>query len=212
MPRIIGDVDELIAAIERAARSEISSRRGDGDRQVESILAQARERAERIGEEILAPARREAEQERRRRRAAAAREAEEEYLRAREDLLAEVWERGAARLEELVGDTDRYAEILRRLALEGARRLEAEQLTLASDERGHRLLTQQRLREWGEQLGAEQEREMSFERADEPLAGPAGLVVLETGGRRRVDLTFPTQLRHARQEIRERIFRRMVES
>ena len=209
MARMIGDVDELLAAVRHAARQEAGRVEREARAEAERIEEEARRDAEELRERQVAEARRSAERTARRELAEAGGEAKRRYLKAREELIGEAWHRAEESLGELTGNGDRYVEALRRLALLAARRLGGGAVVLASDGAGHELLTDERLEEWAREV--EGVEKSAFERADEPADIRGGLVASEKNGRRRVDLSFAARLARAREELRGEIFRELVE-
>jgi vacuolar-type H+-ATPase subunit E/Vma4 len=211
MARILGDVDELITAVEHAARGDAEKRKTETENRADNILEEARQKADAVRQEILNRARSEADAKRRQRLAQATQSAKQSYLTTREEILNQVWQQAEDRLRELPDDRETYAGVLRQLAWLAVRTLGPGHLILAADSRGHELLTEDRLDSWSREASQQFEDSVSFERAAGPVDTWGGLLVTETESRRRMDSTFPTRLEIAREEVRDHIFRRLVE-
>ncbi len=224
MPRIIGDLAGLITAIEHRARAEVQSREKQAEQQAIEILDKARQAADETRQQILDRANRRAETEQRQQRAEAIRAAQQNYLQSREALLNRVWQEAEAQLRALPSEEneeenkaenkkenkkENYVKVLERLTRLAAQTLGGGRLLLAADAAGHELLTDDRLARWSEAAGAALEAEVLFERAADPLDTWGGLLARQKESRRQVDLTFPTRLALAREEMREQIFERL---
>lgn len=212
MPRILGDPDELIEAINRKARNDEHDIRKQSEEKAEQVREEARERARRAREEILENAHEKAEEIRRKRRARASRQQNREHLEEREKLLDQAWSRAEERLRSLSEDKEACEKILKRLALLGVRILGPGKRILTSGEEGYELLTEKRLQSWAREFGKELEGKVHLERAPEPADTWGGIVVTDEKGKRRVDATFPSRLLLAREEIRGDILRKLVGS
>ncbi len=211
MPHIIGDLDDLITTIHHAARGESRTKQTEAERQAEKTLAEARQQAERTRQEILDRARAQAEAKRRQLLAGAVLTARHNYLTGREELLNQVWQRAEQHLRSLPDEADTYADVLGQLARLAVHTLGPGQLILAADPKGHDLLTEERLETWSQEASDAFEAPVSFERAARPADTWGGLVVTAAKGRRGVDATFPARLEMAKDEIREMIFKRLVQ-
>lgn len=212
MADIIGNLDDLIAAIEGAARGDADKKLKDSEARAEEILDSARQEADETRQQILGRAKAKAEQERRQQLAEATQSAKRQYLQEREELLNRVWQQAEERLRRLPEDETAYTKVLGRLVRLAVQTLGPGQLELAADPKGHELLTEERLDEWREQAVDAAESSVSFERASQPIESWGGLVATEAGSRRRMDGTFSTRLELAKEEIRETIFNHLVTS
>lgn len=211
MKGIIGDVDDLVTTIRHVARAQSQSKKTEAERQAEKILADARQQADHIRQEILNRAQAQAEAEHRQLVAQAIADARHTYLTKREELLNQVWQHAEESLRSLSDEAETYAEVLGQLAQLAAQTLKSEHLILAADPKGHKLLTEKRLEKWGKAASEAGEMSVTFEQAAEPLDAWAGLIIYEADGRRRIDATFSTRLDMARDEIREAIFKQLVQ-
>lgn len=211
MAEMIGNLDDLITAIEHTARGEIQHKQSETGQQAEQILNEAREEGERIRQEILQRAGKQAEKKRQQQLAQAMDTAKQNYLTTREELLDQVWRQAEQKLRNLPDHSEAYVEALERLARLAAQTIAADHLILKVDPKGHRLLTNERLEAWSQSVSENLERPVTFERAFDPADSWGGMLVLEKGGRRQVDATLATRLEIAREEIRDRIFNHLVQ-
>lgn len=212
MPKVIGDIEELLTAAEHLARSEIQEIKKQAEQEVERIRANANERAEKTRRDILARAREKAAVLRQRRQTSDIRLETDRYLREREALLEQVWQQADDKLHELVEQETQYAEVLARQALAALDILGPGERLIAADARGHELLTPQRLKKWEQTAGKQFEKKVTFERDRQPHGSWGGLIVMDKNRRRRVDATFATRLALAREELREEVFRKLRSS
>ncbi|MDX1686910.1 MAG: V-type ATP synthase subunit E family protein [Candidatus Promineifilaceae bacterium] len=210
MTRIIGDLASLEEEVHRIARSKARDKEKKAERRAEEIVEEAKREAEEVQEEILGQARSRAEELRRLRRAQATQDARRKRLTAREEHLEEVWNQAEKALRDLVESED-YLRILRQLAWLAVQTLGPHRLILSADPRGHELLTEERLRAWSEEAGEAFGGPVQFEKAPEPADTWGGMVAEREGGRERIDATFPVRLEEARAEVRDEIFKTLVE-
>lgn len=210
MARMIGDPDELTTTIGHLARSDAREMKQNAREKAERIRRDAWEKADRKREEILERARNRARDIRRRRKVDVTREEKQAYLHARQDILDEVWKRAEAELRDLTENEDAYAAVLEQLAVSGVRMMGPGERTLAADEKGQSLLSEDRLLDWGRKAGEAVGGKVHFTRADDPLKTWGGLVITDTGGRRRVDATFASRLETARSDIPSEIMEILV--
>lgn len=212
METIIGDLDELTTTLWHLAHGDSEEIRQDAERRAEEKRKQARRRAEQRRDEILGKARAQAKQIRLHRRVTASREEREHFLQAREELLEDVWQAAEKHLRGLTEDKTKYAEALERMAVAAARILGSGTRTLASDGRGHKLLTAKRLKKFSRSAAEALDGEVDFQRAGDPVDTWGGLVVRDEKSARRVDMTFAARLRLAAEEIRGDVYRKLVRS
>ena len=198
MPELIGDVDELVSLIRRSATQSVLDAREEARQESQEILDSATEEIEQMQAEANVAAKREAEALHRRTLAQAALDIQQQHLQRREALLDSVWDEAKARLRLLVDDPQ-YVAVLKRLALEAATALATDTVTLASNAKGHDLLTPERLADWGAEAGT------TFRRAPHPAEPWGGLFAADEAGRRVVDNSFPNRLALAREELREQV-------
>ena len=218
MAEIIGNLEQLLTAVQHTAHSDADHLRGDADERARNIRDDAEERASRIRESILGDARAEADEIRRRHAVQMTREARREYLEAREGLLEKVWQGASVRLDEIREDADRYRSVLRCLLFDALALTGGGEYLVASDAKGHELLAEKQLEEWASEAGERLNEKIRLVAADEPapecrgdlrrVAG--GLVVSERQGRRRINMSFAARLELARDELREEVARRLL--
>ncbi|MEJ2291037.1 MAG: V-type ATP synthase subunit E family protein [Deinococcales bacterium] len=199
-----GDLEALVAETHRRAEQRALEREATAERRAAETVDEARGAAEATLAQQRERTDEEAAEVRRRVLALGEMRVKRASLEHREALLASVWERARARLAELVGDAERYAPTLRRLAGLAARAVAESEIVLTSDPRGHALLTPERLEAWGREDG------VRYLLAPEPGAMLGGLVA--SAGRLHVDASFDTRLEVASQELRETIVRRLLAS
>ena len=152
--------------------------------------------------ETMDRARRQAEETQRQTGAQAALDGQHRRLLAREALLEKAWAEAEKRLRMLTGEP-RYVDILERLALFGARQLDAQTILLAADTTGHALLTPERLAAWSQVAG------VTFVRAPAAVAAWGGLTASDAQGRSQIDCIFATRLAQAHAELREQLAERL---
>lgn len=223
MAEIIGNLDTLLTRVQHTARSDADGIQEHAAREADQIREEAERRASESRERILADARQQATRINRHHGARELQREKQRYLETREKLFNEVFRRAEEALRELRDDPERYAEALSRLAVMSVSILGPGTWVVASDERGHELLSDERLRRWAEPG-------VSFVRADRPapeavaLAAsgsrgerpggersvPGGLVVSDEEGRRTVNASFRARLALAREELREEILGRLL--
>jgi V-type H+-transporting ATPase subunit E len=211
MPRIIGSLDQLETTVQCAGRGEAHTRIKQAEERAHHIREEARQTADTIRAERVDEAHAQARRQHRQQRAEAVQAARRTYLTTREELLDQVWQQAEQRLRQLLDDAEAYAEALHRLTRMAIQTLGTGRLLLAADPTGHKLLTEQRLQAWSEAASSEYGATVTLERAKEPLASWGGLVVTNSEQRRRVDATFATRLAVARDELRDTLFRYMVQ-
>lgn len=198
MAELIGDVDELIGLIRRAATQSVLDAEEEARRQSEEIVAAATEKAHAVQAQAHAAAQRDAEADYRRSLAQADLDLQEEHLHRREALLDRAWTEAETRLHALV-DSPGYAVVLQRLAQAAATALGSDPVLLAADAKGHALLTPERLADWSQAAG------VRFQRQREPAAIWGGLMAADETERRVVDSSFASRLALAREALREEI-------
>lgn len=205
MRKSFGDPDALLTAVEHRSRAEARRRREEAEEEADEICRSARVEARTLQKEILEDARGRREREERRRRAEGEAEIRKIRLEAREEPLEAVWEAARERLRELIGDSGSYVDVLESLALEAAGLLPVEEIRLASDPRGHDLLTEERLEEWSRRAQEALDRSVAFRRGPDPAEVEGGLVATDSEGRTRVDASFEARLHAARETLRDEI-------
>lgn len=192
-----GDLEALLAEAHRRAEQRALEREAAADRRAEEVLAGADEAARHTLDERRLHAEAEAGALRERILALGEMAGQRAMLGLREALLDSVWDAARARLRACADDPERYLPALRSLARLGARTLLTDDVELASDERGHALLTPERLEAWG------REDAVHYRRAQAPIAMAGGLEA--RAGRLRFDGSFDTRLDQARRVLRERV-------
>jgi vacuolar-type H+-ATPase subunit E/Vma4 len=199
---ILGDPDALVSEVTRRAQQraieigEDARRRAaamseGAKRECESILRQSTEAAERQLAALV-----------RKNTARAELEAQRRFAMLREAPMNRVWRAAEQRLRDLIQQPI-YRDVLKRCALRAARELGEGELVLAADPVGHELLSTETLEQWSKEAG------VRFRRASEPAPTWGGL--LATSGRVRFDATFATQFSLAQTNLRERVFRILLE-
>lgn len=211
MPKIIGDPDELITTVRHLARSDIEGIGRKAEERAAQIRREAEQQAELKRQEILATARNRIRDIGRMQNIEVGREEQREYLKAREELLENVRREAGQRLRRLTENEEKYLQVLENLALSAVRLLGPGVRVLQSDPKGHRLLTQDRLKEWENRAGEVLGEGVTFERGAEPLDASGGLLMTDRQGRR-VDATFARRLEAAWTELRAEIFAKLVGS
>lgn len=202
MPEVIGDVDELISLIRRAATQTALDAEEEARRTREDLLAAAHKEADDLRAQAKADAKRKANAAHRRILAQAALDVQRQHLEQREALLERAWTEAETRLRALP-DTAGYVDVLPRLAKDAAAALRTTTVLLAADAKGHPQLTPERLAAWGEATGVE------FRCQPQPAAIWGGLVARDEAGRRVVDCSFAARLARAREELREQVADRL---
>ncbi len=197
MAEILGDPEALVAEVIRHAHHRAAEIAQKANLEAASALESAKRESESIRRESEQAAEQQVAALLRRTAAHAVVEAQRHFMLLREAPIARVWRAAAERLRQLV-DQPGYPDVLKRCALRGASELGANELTLAADPAGHRLLSTETLDEWSKQAG------VLFRRAPEPATTWGGL--LAVSGRDRFDATFPTQLDMAEAILRERVY------
>ena len=211
MSRIIGDLEDLLAAVEHAARGEAQAIARQAEEEAARIAREAEDRAGREHRRILAEAEARAREIRQTRTRRQERDDRRAWLEAREDLLTEVWRQARERLDALAADESAHLEVLGRLVVEGARTLGPGEYAVAGAGEAHDLVTPKRCKAWAKQASEAVGGDVSLEPADAAADGAGGLVLL-AGPRRWVDLTFAARLRDARDELREAVVSRLLDS
>lgn len=191
-----GDLEALLAEAHRRAEQRALEREAAAARQADELLAGADEAARRTLGERRLHAEAEAAALRERLLALGEMAGQRALLTLRESLLDGIWDTARARLRACADDPGRYLPALRSLARLGARTLLAHDVELASEARGHALLTSERLDAWGLEDG------VRYRRAAEPIAITGGLEA--RAERLRFDGSFDTRLAQARAALRER--------
>jgi vacuolar-type H+-ATPase subunit E/Vma4 len=200
---ILGDPDALVAEISRRARQRAVSLEAEAQHQISTILDQAQKDCESIRAQEERETAAALESIAQRSKAQGELGARREFTLRREALLDRVWAGAEERLRNLTRESQPYLEILKQLALRGARELGGAEILLAADPVGHPLLTPDRLKEWSAEVHVE------FRRAGQAAQTWGGL--LATRGRTRFNASFPHQLAAARDSLRERVFQILTE-
>ena len=190
-----GDLEALVAEAHRRVEQRALEQEANAERRSAETLNEARDAAAAIVEDHRQRTEAEAAEVRVRVLALGEMRAKRVALEQREALLDIVWERARARLEALPDDRRRYLATLRRLAALAAQSLRVGEVELASEVRGHDLLTTSRLEAWGTEDG------VRYRRAPAPVTMMGGLVA--SADRLRVDVSFDTRLRIAQEELRD---------
>lgn len=210
MAEIIGNPDELVAAVQHESRRTARDIVEDAEKKAERILLDAGKQTDEESERLVAGARARAEKRRKDRAIERTRAEKESYLKARKEMMEEVWHRAEKRLDGIVEDPEAYVAVLERLAVNAAEVMGPGRRVLVSDPAGHALLTDDRLREWAEKAGKRLDGTVTFRRAEEPADISGGLIVEDEGGRRRINAAFSTRLAAAKEEISHRVMERLV--
>ena len=208
MPRMLGNLDELLERIEASIQSEVQDTHERKRKRVERILDQAEEEAQRIKEETLQQAKSRAERRKAALRAEFRRKKKAARLRELGSDLDEAWHRAESELRQLT-ETDEYQDILRRLAQQAVQLMGPGAYRLAADERGQPLLTRETLDDWEQSFEEGLEGQVDLYQADEPAAIWGGLIVEDQERPRRVDASFSARLAIARDEIGNELFDRI---
>jgi len=195
---ILGDPEALAADVIRRAQHRAVEIADHARREAASILASAEKEGESLRQQSERATERQVASLLRRNAARAELEAQRRFIRLREEPINRVWLGAEARLRKLVTQSS-YRDVLKHFALCAARDLGTDELMLAADPAGHKLLTTETLEEWSK------EARVQLRRAPKPAATWGGLLV--TSGRLRFDATFPTLLGLARAALREQVFR-----
>jgi vacuolar-type H+-ATPase subunit E/Vma4 len=191
-----GDLEALVAEAHRRVEQRALEREAAAERRSTETLNEARDAAAAIVHDHRQRTEAEAADLRERVLALGEMRSKRVALEQREALLDTVWNAARARLAALPDDRRRYLATLRRLAALAARGLGVGEVELASEVRGHDLLTPERLEAWGTEDG------VRYRRAAAPVPMMGGLVA--SSDRLRVDVSFDTRLQVAREELRER--------
>jgi vacuolar-type H+-ATPase subunit E/Vma4 len=202
MLEVRGDLEALVAEAHRRVEQRALEQEASADRRSAEALDEARHAVAAILHDHRERTRSEASEAREHVLALGEMRSKRVALEQREALLDSVWSAATERLEALPDDKDRYLATLRRLAALAARNLRAAEVELASEVRGHDLLTRERLEAWGAEDG------VHYHRAAAPVAMMGGL--LASAGRLRVDSRFDTRLQIAREELREAAVARLL--
>jgi vacuolar-type H+-ATPase subunit E/Vma4 len=197
-----GDLEALVAEAHRRVEQHALEQEASADRRSAEALDEARQAVAAILHDHRERTRSEASEVRAHVLALGEMRSKRVALEQREALLDAVWSAATARLAVLPDDPRRYLATLRRLAALAARNLRAAEVELASEVRGHDLLTPDRLEAWSTEDG------VRYQRAAAPVAMMGGLVA--GAGRLRVDSSFDTRLRIAREELREAATARLL--
>lgn len=197
MAEVQGDLEALLAEAHRRAEQRALEHEAAASRRAEEILRGAEEAAERALEERRVHTRAEADALRERLLALGEMACQRVTLARREDLLDAVWDAARERLDACAENPECYLSALRGLARLGARTLVSDEIELASDARGHALLTPERLDGWGRADG------VRYRRADLPIAASGGLEA--RAGRLRFDGSFEARLEQARSGLRDEV-------
>ncbi len=196
MSAILGDLDELIGLIRRSAQQESLDIEAEARAKAARMQEDARANAQTLRAKLLAEASQIAQNERQRLLAQVTAENQRQRLTAREALLDQVWAEAERLLKAAPGDAG-YADVLQRLAIAVAHRLEAEEVILAADPVGHALLAPDRLVQWS--------TETHFTATDQPAPIWGGLIARSVDGRRQVDASFAALLALARSQLRDQV-------
>lgn len=202
MLEVRGDLEALVAEAHRRIEQRALEEEAAAEKRAAETLAIARREAGASLEEHRRRARLEAAEIRRRVAALGVVQARRAALQRREALLDGIWEGARRELEAVADDPGRYLAALRRLASLASRTLAEDEVVLASDVRGHPLLTSERLQRWGHEDG------VRYLRAASPAELAAGL--LASAGRLRVDASFENRLAEARLALREALLGRLL--
>ncbi len=198
-----GDLEALVAEAHRRVEQRALEHEASADHRAAQTLSEAEAAAAALRAEASTRAADAAAEARHRLLAQGEMRAKRAAIQRRETLLEAVWDHAREELSALPGDPERYLATLRRLAALAARRLAASEVTLASDARGHALLTPSRLAAWGAEDG------VRYRLAPEPIPVLGGLQA--SAGRLHVDATFETRLEEARRTLREPILTLLLE-
>lgn len=202
MAELHGDLEALLAEAQRRAEQRALERETAADRRAEEMLAGADEAAAQTLDERRAHTQAESSTLRERLLARGDMAVQRAMLTHREALLDRVWEAAWAGLQARANVPERYLTALRSLARLAARTLRAPDIELASDARGHALLTPERLAAWGRDDG------VRYTAAAGPIDIAGGLEA--RAGRLRFDGTFATRLQQARTALREDVAARLL--
>lgn len=197
MSDLHGDLEALLAEAHRRAEQRALEREAAAARQADELLAGAEEAARRTLDERHLHADAEAGALRERLLALGDMAAKRVMLTRREALMDSVWDAAREHLRATADDPESYLAALRGLARLGARTLLTSEVELASDARGHALLTPDRLELWGRQDG------VRYRRADAPIGIRGGIEA--RAGRLRFDGSFDARLEQARGALRGRV-------
>ncbi len=192
-----GDLEALVAEAHRRVEQRALEQEAAAERRSAEMLGEARDAAAAIVEDHRQRTEAEAAEVRVRVLALGEMRAKRVALEQREALLDIVWKHARAQLAALPDDRRRYLATLRRLAALAAQGLRMGEVELASEVRGHDLLTPERLEAWGAEDG------VRYRRAHAPVAMMGGLVA--SADRLRVDVSFDTRLQIAREELRDSV-------
>lgn len=202
MADLHGDIEALLAEAHRRAEQRALEREAAAARRAEEVLASANDAVRRTLDARRAQTLTETDAARERVLALGRMAAQRAMLVGREALLERVWDEARRRLQACAEDPERYLEALRRLARLASHALPPGDLELASDARGHALLTPDRLGAWSREDG------VRYDAAAGPADIDGGLVA--RAGRLRFDGSFETRLQQARSVLREDVAARLA--
>ena len=179
MFEVRGDLEALVAEAHRRVEQRALDHEASAERQAAQALNEAEGAATAWLDEARARTQEIAAEARHRLLAQGEMRAKRTAIERREALLETVWKRAGDELSALPGDERRYLGMLRRLAAQAALRLASSEVTLATEPRGHALMTPSRLAAWGAEDG------VRYRLAPEPRPILGGLEA--SAGRLRVD-------------------------
>ncbi len=197
MATILGDPEALAAEVSRRAHHRAVEIAEEARRRAAAIVEGAQQEADSLRRQSRQASERQVAAVVRRNEARAELEARRRFIVLREAPIDRIWRAAEERLRELVHQPN-YRDVLRRCAFRAAAELGADELVLAADPEGHKLLSTEILEQWSRDAG------VRFRRAQEPAGAWGGL--LATSGRSRFDATFASQLASAQATLRERVF------
>lgn len=210
MTQMLGDPNELITAVDHKARGEAHKIIKDAQTKCDRIRDAAEKESRQRREAILQNARQKAEEHRRRRRVQSGREQTKAYLEAREELLQQVWKQAGDRLTQLKENRRAYSAVLEALLLETARAAGPGSWMVASDKKGHALLTPKKMQRLHRSISKKLNMKISFERSADPLEIQGGLVLIGGNGRHRLDASFDQRLQRAAEDLRREVLDLLV--
>lgn len=212
MPQIIGDPDNLITAITHLAESESHKKVQEAKQKAESIQEEGEHSAQEAKDRILEEAGRQAAAVQKRSRSQKTREANLAFLQARDEALQSVWKKAEGKLRDLTEQEEAYTEALKTLVLMADRILEAESLMLYPESHGRSLLTEKRLKSWGDEASKQLNKTVTIHLADKDADIWGGIIIKVEETNRRIDASFETRLQIARDEIQNIIFKQLAKS
>jgi vacuolar-type H+-ATPase subunit E/Vma4 len=199
-------MEESMEALSRAALGEA---RADAERiltnakaKVDAIHQRAQEQAKAARKEILERAQHETERIRSQAVAAAQLQARTLQLERREKLLDAVFGTARQRLTGVQQWTE-YPQIVRQLVRESITHLEADQIQIQADERTTTLLTEELLKEIGDEVGVR----LTLGAA---LKSGTGIVAETEDGRRRYDNRLEARLSRLQDSLRAPVYRLLM--